>query len=191
MGTVIYFMHVSLDGYIEDPDGDIGFSPPADDVHRAANHEAQDAAAFLFGRRMYEVMEEYWTAAATRDDLPDVEAEFAQAYVATPRYVFSDTLTEVPDSVTLVSRAESRDLVAGLKTEVTGPISLGGAGLAASLLDLVDEFHPTVMPVVVGGGKPYLPRGRRLDLRLVGQHVFESGAVSLRYRRADVPADGR
>jgi dihydrofolate reductase len=41
------------------------------------------------------------------------------------------------------------------------------------------------VPAVLGGGKPYLPRGADLRLRLVGQRTFGSGAVQLRYRRAD------
>jgi hypothetical protein len=81
MGKILYSMNVSLDGYVEDPNGSIAFSAPDEDVHRIANEQVRQASALLFGRRLYEVMEEPWTTAANRDDLPEVEAEFAQAYV--------------------------------------------------------------------------------------------------------------
>lgn len=184
MGKVVYGMNVSLDGYIEDSSGSIAFTgPPADDVHRHWNEHARAAAAFLYGRRLFEVMEEPWTAAAMQDDLPDVEAEFARAYVDTPRFVFSDTLESVPSGVELVRSRDATAVVSRLKDETEGPLDLGGAGLAASLLDLIDEFRLVVLPVVVGSGKPFFPSGSELPLRLVDQKMFDSGAVYLSYVR--------
>ncbi len=158
VGSVIYSMHVSLDGYVEDRDGRIDFAEPDDDVHRAANEAARAAGAFVYGRRLYDAMEEFWTDPA-RADGAEVEAEFARAYSATPRVVVSDSLTDVPDGVRLVRRAEARAEVARLQAEVDGDIDLAGPTLAGSLLDLVDEFRPVVFPVVVGGGKPFWPAG--------------------------------
>jgi len=184
MGKVIYGMNVSLDGYIEDSSGGIDFTgPTADDVHRHWNEHSRAAAAFLYGRRLYEVMEEHWTAAAMQEDLPDVEAEFARAYVDTPRFVFSDTLESVPSGVELVRSQDATTVVKRLKDETEGDLAVAGAGLAASLLDLIDEFQLVVLPVVVGSGKPFFPAGSELPLRLVDQHVFDSGAVYLAYVR--------
>jgi dihydrofolate reductase len=184
MGKVLYSMNVSLDGYIEDPNGSIAFSAPDDDVHRLANEQARQASAFLFGRRLYEVMEEPWTTAASRDDLPDVEAEFARAYVKTPRIVFSDTLKSVPEGIKLVRSKDAVAEVTRLKQQTDGDLDLGGASLAASLVDLVDEFRLYVMPVVVGGGKPFFAARKKLRLRLAEHRAFASGTVYLRYERA-------
>ena len=184
MGKVVYGMNVSIDGYIEDSSGSIAFSgPPADDVHRHWNEHTEAAAASLYGRRLFEVMDEHWTAAAMQDDLPDVEAEFARAYVGTPRFVFSDTLESVPSAVELVRSRDAVAVVSRLKDEIEGPLALGGAGLAASLLDLIDEFQLVVLPVVIGSGKPFFPAGSELPLRLVDHRVFDSGAVYLAYVR--------
>jgi dihydrofolate reductase len=60
---------------------------------------------------------------------------------------------------------------------------VGGAGLAASLLDLIDEFRSRVVPAFIGGGKPYFPLGADLRLRLVEQRTFRNGTVYLRYQR--------
>jgi dihydrofolate reductase len=186
VGDVIYSMGMSLDGYIEDSDGSIAFSRPDDEVHRLANEQARKAVAFLYGRRLYELMEGYWPSVATQRDVPEIEAEFAQAYVQTPRIVFSDTLDSVSEGCRLVRSGNAVAEVSRLKQETDGYLDLGGANLAASLIDLIDEFRIWVNPVAVGGGKPFFPVGRGpLHLRLVEHRAFASGALYLRYRRAD------
>jgi dihydrofolate reductase len=186
VGDVIYSMGMSLDGYVEDPDGSIAFSAPDDEIHRLANEQAREAAAFLYGRRLYEVMEGYWPAVAEQRDVPPIEAEFAEAYVQTPRIVFSDTLDSVSEGCRLVRSGEAVAEVRRLKQETQGPLGVGGATLAASLIDLIDEFRIWVNPVAVGGGKPFFPVGReQLRLRLVEHRAFASGALYLRYRRLD------
>jgi dihydrofolate reductase len=177
-------MGMSLDGYVEDPDGSIAFSSPDDEVHQLANQQAREAAAFLYGRRLYEVMEGYWTAVAQQGDVPPIEADFAQAYVQTPRIVFSDTLKSVSEGSRLVRSSDAVAEVRRLKQETQGHLGLGGATLAASLIDLIDEFQIWVNPVAVGGGKPFFPAGRELRLQLVEHRAFASGALYLRYRRA-------
>ncbi len=182
MGTLNYAMHISLDGYIKDPTGSIDFSEPDEELHRFANEQTRETAAFLFGRGLYDVMEEFWTA-PERADGEEVEAEFAREYVATPRIGFSDSLTSVAPGCRLVRRAEAVEEVVRLKEETDGDLAVGGAGLAASLLDLIDEFRPSVLPVFVGGGTPYFPLGADLRLRLLEQRTFSGGTVCLRYGR--------
>ena len=188
VGTLGYSMSISLDGYISDPTGDIAFAAPDEEVHRFANQQARETAAFLFGRGLYEVMEEFWTA-PERADGDEVEAEFAREYSATPRVVFSDSLGSVAPGCRLVRRADAVEEVLRLKEETDGDLSVGGAGLAAALLDLIDEFRPMVVPAVTGGGTPYLPLGADLRLRLLEQRTFGDGTVYLRYAR--VRGDGR
>lgn len=183
MGTLTYSLSTSLDGYVEDATGGIAFAEPDEEVHRFANEQTRDVAAFLFGRGLYDVMEEFW-ASPERADGHEVEAEFAREYVATPRVVFSDSLASVAPGCRLVRRAEARDEVVRLKEETDGELSVGGPGLAASLLDLIDEFRLTVVPAFLGGGKPFVPLGSDLRLRLLEQRTFRSGTVYLSYARS-------
>ena len=182
MGRLSYTMSISLDGYVEDVAGGIAFSEPDEEVHRFANQQTRATAAFLFGRGLYEVMEEFWTA-PERADGHGVEVEFAQLYAATPRIVFSDSLESVAPGCRLVRRADAIDEVTRLKAETEGDLAVGGAGLAASLLDLIDEFRLRVVPAFLGGGKPYFPLGADLRLWLVEQRAFANGTVHLCYRR--------
>ncbi|MEV5829787.1 dihydrofolate reductase family protein [Spirillospora sp. NPDC052242] len=184
MGKVIYWMNTSIDGYIESRDGGPDFMEPDEDFKEAANDHVRRIAAFLFGRRLYEAMEKPWTEDLGKEGAPAVEREFARLYKETPRYVFSDTLQTVPEGVTLVRREDAVSEVTRLKKEIDGTLQLGGAELAVSLLDLVDEFWVYAFPVVIGGGKPYLPVGRDLRLRLVEHRSFASGIMFRRYVRS-------
>jgi dihydrofolate reductase len=184
MGKIIYSMNVSLDGYIEDSSGSIGFTEPSEEVHRAANEQTRQTSAFLFGRRLYEMMEEPWRTIHGQADASPVEAEFARIYLETPRYVFSDTLQTVPAGVTLIRRKDAVAEVERLKRESDGFLGLGGPELAESLFDLIDEFWLYVVPALAGGGKPYFPKGRGLGLRLLETRAFASGTVLLRYQPA-------
>jgi dihydrofolate reductase len=186
MGRLIYALGMSLDGYVVDASGSFDWSAPDEEAHRLANEEARETAAFLFGRRMFETMEEFWTSAAARDGLPPVEAEFARAYVDTPRIVFSDSLPAAPGGVRLVRRAEARAEGERLKARTDGHLSVGGAALAASLIDLVDEFRMWVNPVAVGGGTPFFPAVPGIRrLRLLEARALSAGSLYLRYERAD------
>ena len=181
MGILTYGMHISLDGYIEDESGSIGFGVPDEEMHRASNVQARDTAAFLFGRRLYDVMEDFWTS-PERDDAEPVEAEFAEIYRATPRIVFSDSLESVPDGCRLVRSADAREEIVRLKAETPGVLSIGGPRLAASVADLVDQVDPYLLPTVLGGGTPFYPAGHRWDLSLAESRVFRaSGWTYLRY----------
>ena len=186
MGRLVYTMGTSLDGFVEDEAGGFGWAEPPEEVHRIANESARATAAFLFGRRMYELMEAHWPAAARRSALPEVEAEFARAYVETPRIVFSDSLESVGEGARLVRSADAHDEVLRLKETTDGNLEVGGAILAASLVELIDEFRMWVNPVLAGGGKPFFPAssGRR-PLRLVENRTCTGGVLYLRYETAD------
>ncbi|WP_395110439.1 dihydrofolate reductase family protein [Actinomadura sp. SCN-SB] len=183
MGRIIYWMNTSIDGYIEDRHGGPGFGEPAEDFQEAANDHVRRFAAFLFGRRLYETMEKPWTQDLGKEGAPPLEREFARLYRETPRYVFSDTLQTVPDGVTLVRREDARSTVTRLKRETDGTLQLGGPELAVSLLDLIDEFWVYAFPVIVGGGKPYLPVTTELRLRPVEHRLLASGITFRRYVR--------
>ncbi|TDC38170.1 hypothetical protein E1281_39240 [Actinomadura sp. KC345] len=115
--------------------------------------------------------------------MPALEREFAQLYKETPRYVFSDTLQTVPEGVTIVRRKDAVSVVTRLKQEIDGTFQLGGPELAASLLDLIDEFWVYAFPVIIGRGRPFLPVGRELRLRLAEHRSLASGIVFRRYVR--------
>jgi dihydrofolate reductase len=98
--------------------------------------------------------------------------------------VYSRTLDAVSTPRTRLEREFDPATVRRMKDAADRDISVSGPGLAqhAFRAGLVDEVHLLVCPVVVGGGKPGLPRDVRVDLELVDLRRFDSGVVHLHHR---------
>lgn len=126
---------------------------------------------------------QYWETALEQPDTPAVEQEYARIWQAADKVVYSATLTAPVTARTRLERTFDADAVRRLKTETEADLSIGGSDLAAQALEagLVDELEAFVAPVVVGGGRRFLPDGLRTDLELIDEHRFDSGFVSLRY----------
>jgi dihydrofolate reductase len=175
---LIYSMSSSLDGYIAGPDGSFDWSMPSEEQHRFHNDEVRGLSAHLLGRDLYETMV-YWER--EDDDRGPVGHEFAELWRALPKIVFSRSLQEVEGGNTRLATGSVEEELARLD----GDVAVGGAGLAASCIDLIDEFRPFVYPVIVGGGTPYLPAlDHRIDLELLETRTFASRVILRRYRRA-------
>ncbi|MGW6334261.1 dihydrofolate reductase family protein [Nocardia rhamnosiphila] len=180
MRRLIYGFSVSLDGYINDRDGSIDWTDPDDELHQFHNDRFRDVEVSLHGRRLYELMAEYWPHVP--DDAPRIEREFATLWTTKPKVVFSRTLTEVRWNSTLISENAVEE-VRRLKAGGDGVMEVGGAGLAASLMPhgLIDEYQLFLLPVVLGGGTPMFPSlAERLRLRPAETRHFHT-AVMLRY----------
>ena len=185
MGSVVYLMGLSLDGFIEGRDGKFGWSEPDEEAHRSFNQQAAEMVAFVYGRRMYQTMA-FWQTLDQNPAFPDYILEFARIWKSRPKIVVSNTLTSVGEDCRLV-RGDVAPELERLKRETAGPIGVGGPGLASTFaqLGLIDEYRLILSPVLVGGGKPYFPPCDRIvRLRLLETRVFSSGAVYLRYQGA-------
>lgn len=185
MGKVIYTMNVSLDGFVEGPNHEIDWAIVDEELHQSFNDQVRAAGAFLYGRRMYELMAADWPRMETIPSLPAYMLEFARIWKDKPKIVFSTTLAKVEWNSRLI-RDRVGEEVATLKAQMDLDLMVGGASIASTLLrlDLIDEYHLVVHPVILGSGTPYFPAlDSPVDLRLVESRTFDSGVVSLRYQR--------
>ena len=180
---VVYSFSVSLDGFINSPSGSLDWADVDEEIHSWFNDRAREAAALVYGRRLYETMVPFWPNALGDPTEPPVIQDFARVFHDTPKLVFSRTM----DSADFGFRLVRDDIVNALpvvKNEFDGEIDLGGAMLAAPLVErnLIDEYRLVVHPVVLGGGTPFFPAGAHLDLRMIDTRRFENGAMLLVYR---------
>lgn len=154
---------ISLDGFIEGPNGEYDWMimDPTDVEDPSRKYDC-----FLFGRRSYEKL-------VSAEGFKNIEC-----------YVFSNSLSKVSGRFMLV-KGNIVEFIGRLKEQDGKDIAVyGGANLLGWLLNLnlVDELHFSLMPVLIGSGKPMiegLQERKRLDLYEV--KTFPSGVVKLFY----------
>jgi dihydrofolate reductase len=182
MGQLIYAANVSLDGFLEDESGAFDWSVPDEAVHAFWNEHERHIGTSLYGRRMYETMR-VWENDDWLSDAPPVVREYAEIWRDTDKVVYSTSLTDVSTARTRIEQQFEPEAVRRLKETSRSDLSIGGPELAAEAFrhGLVDELVLLLYPVLVGGGKPALPRGVRLDLELLEHRRFDNGVVYVRH----------
>jgi len=178
MRKLILGLAVSLDGYIEGPNGEYDWCFTDQDY--GLNEFFNRIDAIFIGRKSYEVAQQY------------AESNKGEAIPGMPKlieYVFSNTLQSVKEGAVLLSG----DAIAEawkIKQQPGKDIWLyGGASLTDALMQegLVDELWLSVHPILLGGGKPlFRPQERRIPLTLLHSKTYDTGLVSLTYR-VDTP----
>ena len=182
MGKLVYAANTSLDGYLEDESGSFDWSVPDDAVHAFWNEHERHIGTSLYGRRMYETMrvweDDDWLATE-----PAVVREYADIWRDTDKIVYSSTLGAASTARTRIERQFEPEAVRQLKRASDRDVSIGGAAIGAEAFrhGLVDECVLLLCPVLVGGGKPALPRGVRRDLELLDHGRFSNGVIYLRH----------
>jgi dihydrofolate reductase len=182
MRPIRYSINVTLDGCC-----DHRAATPDEDLHRHAAENVARADALLFGRVTYEMMEAAWRpqdpTGAKPDWMEPWMEPFARTIDAAKKYVVSSTLDRVDWNAELV-RGDLAEAVRQLKREPGNGIFVGGVRLPLALaeLGLIDEYELVVHPTIAGHG-PTLFAGlsKPLDLKLVSEVEFRSGAVARRY----------
>lgn len=180
MGRIVMSgpQNVSLDGVVQDPDGQEGFGlggwfvqfggKDLDEWNKLALEEALRAEAWLLGRRSYEFFGLRWQPRS---------GELADRLNSMPKYVVSSTLEAPTWNNSTVLKGDVVTEVSKLKQELDGEIVVPASHqLGRTLIehDLVDELRLVVFPVVLGAGERLFGETsdkkpvRLLDTRTVG-----------------------
>jgi len=115
MAQLIYSAIASLDGFIEDADGNFDWAAPDEEVHAFVNDLERPVGTYLYGRRMYETMAVWDTMPL--DDEPDVMRDFAELWRAADKVVYSRTLADVSTRRTRLERELDVDAVRQMKRD--------------------------------------------------------------------------
>jgi len=146
----------------------------------------READLQIFGRKTYQLMVPYWPDVLKNQSATKADTDFARAFVATDKIVFSRSFDSVEDRNTRIVRGNLRDEILKLKQEQGRNILAGGVDIPSQLIELglVDEYRFVVGPIVAGEGRRLLEGvslPHRLQLKLVESKIFRSGSVALRY----------
>ena len=186
MGKIVISTNVSLDGVVQDPDGEEGYErggwfgqSGGKDLERWAQIEAEEAMradALLLGRRSDEWFGTRWAARP---------GEWADRLNGLPKYVVSATLEDPRWTNVTVLKGDVVDEVTRLKQELAGDIVVYASyQLGRTLLEhaLVDELRLTVFPVTLGTGQRLFGEtGNKKPMRLAGTRNVGVGLVLLSY----------
>jgi len=187
MRKIIYWVHTSVDGFVDGPNGEFDWPVMGPELSAYSESLDQRVDTLLFGRPVWQMMVGFWPNAEAISDDPHVAA-FAPFWRATPKIVFSRTY-QGDDWTERVIHDNLRAEVTALKAQPGADLLLtGGANLAAALteLGLIDEYHIAVHPVVLGGGrKLFTDPKRRLNLRVAGSRLVDDQVVVTSYQLAD------
>ncbi|MGO4881864.1 MAG: dihydrofolate reductase family protein [Bryobacteraceae bacterium] len=180
MANLIYIAITSLDGYVEDQSGRFDWAVPDEEVHTFVNDLLRPVGIYLYGRRMYQTMVG-WETMDTAAEAPFTR-DFAEIWRAADKIVYSRTLEKISSARTRIERDFDPEPVRRTKLSAERDIAVAGASLAAHAIKagLVDEYHLIISPILVGGGKRFLPNHVLLRLD-------SAGRTTLRQRRGSPP----
>lgn len=187
MRKIILNLAVSLDGFIEGPNGEIDWciiddgsaSETSIDTH--FDKFLADIDTIFYGRVSYDLWGNYQPDNGA--SLP--EKKLWQGVHSKKKYVFSRTLKENDNNATFIS-TDIPNQVQGIKSQPGKNIWLyGGANLITSFINwgLVDNYLLAVHPVILGGGKPLFSNIKdRIGLTLNRVVTSKSGVLLLDYQ---------
>jgi dihydrofolate reductase len=141
MAKLIYASNMSLDGCTEDERGAFDWAPPDDDVFAFITKLMRSAGTYLYGRRMYETLA-VWETDSTLAAQSELMADYASAWQAANKVVYSSTLAAPATASTQLERHFDPSAVLDLKAAASRDLLVGGPNLAAQALvaGLVDEL---------------------------------------------------
>lgn len=189
MRKLILFLHASLDGFVEGPNGamDIGWIAYDADLANHAKEVLSTADTVIWGRVTYQMMHNYWPSMLSNPDASEHERNHAKWIEKTEKIIFSTTLDKVEWNNSRLVKDHVEEEINRLKQEQgKDMVILGSPRFAHYLmqLGLIDEYKITVSPVLIGSGLS-LFQGiqEKTNLKLIENKTFASGAIGLHYKK--------
>jgi dihydrofolate reductase len=187
MRKLILFMHVSIDGYVAGPTGQMDFVQVNDEMFEYAGRQTEEADLALYGRVTYEMMDAYWPTAADGPGATKHDIQHSAWYNSVEKLVASRTMSDPSKPRTRFVSEDIEAEIAELKNRPGKNIVMfGSPGLAKSMMmaNLIDEYWLFVNPVIRGDGNPLFRAGLpQINLTLTTSKVYDSGLTMLHYTR--------
>lgn len=187
MRTLVSFMHVSLDGFVDGPNGEMDWIKVDDEMFEYAGQRTNESDTALYGRVTYQMMEAYWPTAADQPNATKHDKEHGAWYNKVDKVILSKTMQgqQLPNTIIISDDIEHR--MSALKQQAGKEIIIfGSPGASHTLmqLGLIDEFWLFVNPILLGKGIPMFKDVKEVTkLSLVKSIPFASGVVCLHYKK--------
>lgn len=186
MRQLVLFMHVSLDGFVAGPCGEMDWIKVDDDMFEYAGKQTDISDTALYGRITYEMMEDYWPTAGDHPYASKHDKQHAEWYNKVTKIIVSKTMEgEHLPNTSIISHNIPQEIIK-LKEAAGKDIILFGSPSAAHLLmeeNLIDDYWIFVNPILLGSGILLFNNIKhRMLLNLTEHKIFVSGVVGLHYK---------
>lgn len=178
-------MHVSLDGFVAGPKGEMNWINANEEVFEVAGEATAKADTAMYGRVTYDMMNSYWPNAGKQPGASRHDVEHAEWYNRVTKVVISRSMKDKNLPNTRVVGTQLVDEILSLKNEPGGDILIFGSPRASHALmaaNLIDEYALMVNPVLLGKGIPLFANiSNHVKLKNLRIRKLDSGVVFLRY----------
>lgn len=185
MRKLVLLAHISLDGFVAGPGGELSGFDAADENLAFVAGLTETADTALFGRVSYEMLNSYWPTAKDLPNATAAEIKYAVWYNKAQKIVLSTTLPDTGAPELTIIRNDVLHAIRKYKEQPGRGILLFGSPRVSQLLvqtGLIDSFWIFVNPVLFGKGIP-LFTGNHPHVKLVLTHTqtFPNGETALQY----------
>lgn len=185
MRKIISFMHISLDGFVAGPNGEMDWIKADEELFDHVGKRIGTGDTALYGRVTYDMMEAYWPTAADKPNATKHDIEHSKWYKDVHKVVLSRTMKDENLANTTIISENLSDNINEIKKGEGEDILLFGSPTATHALiqqGLIDGYWLFVNPVILGKGIPlFTGIEEKVKLKLLSTKLFASGVTELNY----------
>jgi dihydrofolate reductase len=185
MRKIISFMHISLDGFVSGPNGELDWVKVDQEIFEYVGKRISEGDTALYGRVTYQMMENYWPTAADKPNASRHDIEHSRWYKNVHKVVLSKTMKSESLTNTEIISDNLSSRIKTVKQQPGNDILLFGSPTAThslSQLNLIDGYWLFVNPIILGRGVPlFVDIKDKIKLNLLNTRRFASGVTELSY----------
>ena len=185
MKQLISFMHISLDGFVAGPNGEMDWIKVDEEIFDHVGKRISEGDTALYGRATYQMMESYWPNAGDEPGASKHDIEHSQWYNKIHKIVLSKSMEDEGLPNTTIISDNLADRINEIKKQAGKEILLFGSPTATHSLiqqNLIDGYWLFVNPIILGQGIPlFTGIKEKIKLKLLTTHQFTSGVTELNY----------
>jgi dihydrofolate reductase len=185
MRKIISFMHISLDGFVAGPNGELNWVKIDEELFDHVGQRISQGDTALYGRVTYQMMENYWPTAGDKPTATRHDINHSKWYKKVHKVVLSKTLKEADLINTKIISHNLSDSINEIRQQEGEDILLFGSPTATHSLiqlNLIDGYWLFVNPIILGRGIPlFVDIKDKIKLNLLNTRQFTSGVTELNY----------
>ncbi|MBL7856389.1 MAG: dihydrofolate reductase family protein [Cyclobacteriaceae bacterium] len=185
MRKIISFMHISLDGFVAGPNGEMNWIKFDEEMFDYIGKRISRGDTALYGRITFQMMENYWPTAANKPTATKHDIEHSAWYSNVQKVVLSKSLQGSALTNTTILSENFADRINEIRQQPGEEILVFGSPTATHSLmqlNIIDGYWLFVNPIILGRGIPlFADINDKVKLNLLNTRKFTCGVTELNY----------